>query len=363
MSIPFMLIPAGVRIICGGKSFTVTQEHINYENIINALKDGSSEKDLLDLVDLSKKVLSKKFGTKESYFVFDEKDEQKLFIKLSGSSKLFEVPAILAKRVSSVIKKDLPFENYLNFTRKLFASGSKTVVSALPEFLDKFTIPILEDGDFYAYIKVAYDYFDFAGNFSCKPGQFISLERFEVDDDRSNERSSGLWVCPLDEIDNFFIVDNDDEEKNPFERVMRVKVNPAHVVTIPSDEDNNLLRTSGYMVVDEVPNDFSEEILKWSYGTHSKEWALKTFEKVINFFKLFYENKRIVKFDWLPDEVITDKEINASLVDSFIKKAKEQFPEITPIGNLTSENIDKALGAAVDSPQSLMEILSQVSHE
>ena len=361
MSIPFMLIPAGVRILCDGKPYTVNQEHINYEKIIKALKDGTSEKELSDLLDLSKKVLSKRFGNKKDFFVFDDKDDMKLFIKLHYSEKLFEVPRILAKRVSSVIKKDLPFENYLNFTVKLFNSGSKNVVSKLPEFLEKFEIPILEDGDFYAYIKVAYDYYDFTGNFLSEPGKQVRMERFEVDDDHSKNRGYGLGVCPLDEIDDFFI--SEEEDSNPFERILRVKVNPSDVVSIPLDDENDLIRTSGYVVIDEIQNDFSEEILKWSYGTHSKEWALKTFDRVVNFFKLFYEEKRIVKFDWLPDDVITDKEINASLVDSFIKKAKEQFPEIVPIGNLTSENIDKALGGAVDSPQSLLEILSQVSHD
>ena len=67
------------------------------------------------------------------------------------------------------------------------------------------------------------------------------MERNEVDDNRDRTCSTGLHFCSQDYLDHF-----------GGQRIMIVKINPADVVSIPSDYNDSKGRATGYEVVGEL---------------------------------------------------------------------------------------------------------------
>ena len=104
-------------------------------------------------------------------------------------------------------------------------------------------MPITEDGHFLAYKKVRDDYKDVhSGTFDNSVGQVVSMVRNKVDENKDNTCSSGLHFCSFDYLKSFGGT-----------RIMILKINPADVVSIPSDHFQQKGRTCRYEVIGEVP--------------------------------------------------------------------------------------------------------------
>jgi hypothetical protein len=78
-------------------------------------------------------------------------------------------------------------------------------------------------------------------------GKIVEMERNEVDDNKDQTCSTGLHFCSQDYLPHF---------GNGYDsRVVILKINPADVVSIPSDYNNAKGRACRYEVVGEIGND------------------------------------------------------------------------------------------------------------
>ena len=126
----------------------------------------------------------------------------------------------------------------------LMNNPSYRAVNELYGFLEKNSLPITPDGCFLAYKKVRNDYMDIhSGTFNNSVGYICEMERNQVDDNQNNTCSSGLHFCSKEYLNHFGSGDS---------RTMIVKINPADVVSIPTDYNNSKGRTCRYTVIGEL---------------------------------------------------------------------------------------------------------------
>lgn len=156
------------------------------------------------------------------------------------------------------------FEGYVKFLDNLLDNPSRTAVQELYLFIEECNLPITPDGHFLAYKRVRNDYKDIhTGTFDNSVGQVCSMPRNQVDDQRNNTCSSGLHFCSYNYLPSFGNGDGD--------KVVVVKINPADVVSIPSDYNNAKGRTWYYEVVGEIEDWANTRITPWFSTEYSDD--------------------------------------------------------------------------------------------
>lgn len=178
-----------------------------------------------------------------------------------------QIANALATRILDILSEGLDIEPWIKFADNVYANPYPWAREELYLFLEKANLPITPDGCFIAYKKVRSDYKDvYSGTMSNKIGNMVVMPggREAVDPNRNNTCSRGLHFCSKDYLNNF-----------GGSRVMLVKINPADVVSIPSDYDNTKGRTWRYEVVGEIEQPKAESH-SWSsisggYGDH--QWG------------------------------------------------------------------------------------------
>ena len=159
-----------------------------------------------------------------------------------------EVGNSLSKRIIEWHGKGLPFAPLLQFHRRVIQNPSKESVADLYAFLDANDIPITPDGRFVGYKRVTrrgdvlMD--SHSRTIQNNPGLTVSMPRKEVDPNRNNTCSTGLHVGAWDYVSSF-----------SGNVTVEVLVDPADVVAVPPDYNQQKMRVCRYVVVREMPRD------------------------------------------------------------------------------------------------------------
>lgn len=247
-AIPYLLQGKNVILVIDGKSFTISKDtHVTYNKIIEALKARDWDS-LRDLVDPKKAIV--KFG--------------RGFITIDNNTVFWkgkEFHNALSARMIDMLQEGFPIEPMVQFMENLMKNPSKRSIDQLYGFLEKNKLPITEDGYFLAFKKVQSNYMDIhSGTIDNSIGQTPSMDRNLVDDNPDSHCSSGLHFCSESYLSSF---------GNSSQPVMILKINPADVVSIPTDYNGAKGRCCAYEVVAEVSGDpastFSS-IVNQSYG-------------------------------------------------------------------------------------------------
>ncbi len=156
-----------------------------------------------------------------------------------------EVNGVVVNRildyVSSGVDKNTIVKPLVKFLRRLLENPSYTAVQELFTFLDHRHLPITTEGRFLAYKSVRPDFYDHhSGKFLNTVGTTIEMPRRNVDDNRRLECSNGFHVGTFEYARDF-------HSHNRV--VMEVEVDPADVVSVPSDGGATKCRTCRYKVV------------------------------------------------------------------------------------------------------------------
>jgi hypothetical protein len=164
------------------------------------------------------------------------------------------LPTALADKVRSIAQEGLPVKLFRKFWDSLQNNPSANSVRQLYDFLSYKELPITEDGSFLAYkgvnrdgwschgnlkTKVLQGIVDGEGRIKNKVGETIEVLRRDVDDERANGCSFGLHVGSLDYAESF-----------ANGRVLIVKINPADVVSVPTDCSCQKCRVAKYEIID-----------------------------------------------------------------------------------------------------------------
>jgi hypothetical protein len=224
-----------VSLVIGGNSHTVNPSHANYDAILEKIKT-QNYVGLLKLMDLGetiKKASNGKVAVIDGSVFFDGR----------------EVINPMTDRILAFIKEGLPFDPMVKFLENLLGNPSRNAVQELYLFLEDNMLPITPDGHFLAYKKVREDYRDIhSGQFDNSVGQVCEMPRNEVCDIRDRTCSSGLHFCSKEYLPCFGSCRGN--------RVVIVKINPADVVSIPSDYNNAKGRTARYEVIGDCTDEF-----------------------------------------------------------------------------------------------------------
>lgn len=149
----------------------------------------------------------------------------------------------------SVDKKTI--RGLLLFIDKLYQNPNAESIDDLFRFLGHNSLPITDDGCFIAYKLVNDNYTDIrTGTMSNAVGDIVEMPRAAVQFDREVTCSSGLHFCSRGYLPHYGGSDS---------RIMILKINPADVVSIPTDYHNAKGRACKYEVIGEIPNGRPEQ--------------------------------------------------------------------------------------------------------
>jgi hypothetical protein len=143
----------------------------------------------------------------------------------------------------------------------LMKNPSKRSVDQVYGFLEKNNLPITEDGCFLAFKKVRRDYLDIhSGTIDNSIGQVVEMDRNLVDDNPDSHCSSGLHFCSESYLGSF---------GGGSDPVMILKIDPADVVSIPTDYNGAKGRCCKYEVIAQVngqPKDAFATVVDKTYA-------------------------------------------------------------------------------------------------
>lgn len=253
--LPYLLQGRNLILVIDGKSHTISKDtHIAYSKIVEALKNQEWD-EIRDLV--SPKVVLTKFGSGN--------------ITIDGNKLLWKGQPFhnaLASRMIEMYKDGFPIEPMVAFMENLMKNPSKRSVDQLYGFLEKNSLPITEDGYFLAFKRVRNDYLDIhSGTISNHVGAIVEMDRNMVDDNPDSHCSTGLHFCSESYLGHF---------GSSSQPVMILKINPADVVSIPSDYNGAKGRCMRYEVVGEVEGDASQAFSSAVNGEYSPKPAKTT---------------------------------------------------------------------------------------
>lgn len=232
-------------IILEGETFNVGTDHPNYYSILMELKTGEADPfDLLELIDVPRTIAAKSDGK----------------VEVVDGTVMYDGQIIhnaLTMRLLDMLEEGFNVDPLLRFLDNLMDNPSKRAVDELYLFLEANSLPITPDGHFLAYKNVNSDYRDIHSNtFDNSVGQIVEMPRNRVDDQRDRTCSYGLHFCSLSYLKSFGGA-----------HTMILKINPADVVSIPSDYNNQKGRCCRYEVVGE--------------HTHADRYTVEAFDKSV----------------------------------------------------------------------------------
>lgn len=182
-------------------------------------------------------------------------------VEIVDGEVLFEgkpVHNAVTEKIMALLHAGKKYDYMLNFLSRVRSNPSQKAVEELYLFLEKAQIPITPDGHFLAYRKVDNDYLSYHANpdgtkNSNKVGDAPEMPRADVDDNRNNTCSRGLHFCSFSYLSSYH---------GGSGRVMIVRIDPADVISIPSDYSNSKGRCCKYTVVAEHEKREQQEAYK-----------------------------------------------------------------------------------------------------
>jgi hypothetical protein len=248
---PYTISDRGITLFIDGMPRLFSNTHPSFSAIMKAV-DEDNQDVIRGLCDVRREVIKMTLGRVKimdnTILVADREVSGKL------TDRILEMVSRGSKTVDGLIK----------FLDKLMSNPSPTAINELYLFIEACDLPITSNGNFLAYKRVRADYTDcHSGTISNKVGETPWMQREEVDPVRDNLCSTGLHFCSYGYLPHF--------GNSAGNKVMVVEINPADVVSIPSDYDNSKGRCWTYRVVGEIDNWEQERITSWYSNEYDKD--------------------------------------------------------------------------------------------
>lgn len=227
-----LVTETSITIMMNGKTYILTEDnHQHYTELRAALRADDIET-IERLIDIPKAINTYGGGV----------------ISVVNGEVIFEGKPLhnaVTARLLRQMDEGFNVEPMVAFLTNLMKNPSMVARNELYLWLEENQCPITEDGHFIAFKNVRDTYKDWHSNsVDNSVGQKPSMPRNEVDDDRNRTCSAGLHFCSESYLQHF--------HAGHGTRTMVLKVNPADVVSIPSDYGNSKGRTWQYEVIGEV---------------------------------------------------------------------------------------------------------------
>jgi len=250
-AVPYLIQGKNIILVVDGKSHTISKDtHIAYGKIVEALKEQDWEA-LRDLVEPKKAIID--FGNG--------------YVSIVGAEVFWKGQPFhnaLTARMIEMYQDGFPIDPMVRFMENLMDNPSKRSVDQVYGFLEKNSLPITEDGYFLAFKRVREDYKDIhSGTIDNSVGEVVEMERNLVDDNPDSHCSTGLHFCSESYLGSF---------GSGNQPVMILKINPADVVSIPTDYNGAKGRCMRYEVVAEVAGEANQAFASVINGDYNDEF-------------------------------------------------------------------------------------------
>jgi hypothetical protein len=234
-----------LTVVIDGTPLTADTNHINYQKLRECIKANDADEFLRlynTTASIQQTVNNHSSGKAELRGDVIYYDGQPLHNEMTN-------------RMLHILSEGEDIGYLLNFIEKLMKNPSKRAIDELYKFLSHKNLPITEDGDFLAYKCVRENYLDkHSGTYDNSPGAVLEMARNAVDDNCNHTCSHGFHAGSLEYSGpqgSFW---------NSGDRVIIVRINPADVVSIPSDYNGQKLRTCKYTVVADYKGPLSRSV-------------------------------------------------------------------------------------------------------
>ena len=252
-----------ITVFIEGKQYTINASNPAFPNALKAYKE-SDWQGLVDSIHPANKL-------HRLYFQYENIEVKDGNVYIDGDA----VTSIVAERVLNALAGDVDAVHIFKFMTRLQLNPSKRAVDELYTFLEHKNLPITDSGTFLAYKAVRSDYSDkHTGTFFNTVGSVLSMPRNKVDDDKNAPCSYGFHAGTLEYASDF---------ANHYDKMVVVEIDPADVVSIPTDCNFQKLRTCRYKVVAEYEKPLVEDKYTSNFETENDvyvegKWQPRTYE-------------------------------------------------------------------------------------
>jgi hypothetical protein len=173
------------------------------------------------------------------------------------------ISSVVADRIINFLADGIDCLPIFKFITRLQLNPSKRAVDELYTFLEHKNLPYTESGTFLAYKAVRNDFTDkHTGKFFNGVGEVLSMPRNKVDDDKNVGCSYGFHAGTLKYASEFACGSD---------KMVLVEIDPADVVSIPTDCEFQKLRTCRYKVVAEYERPLDEHVYESRFSTENDD--------------------------------------------------------------------------------------------
>lgn len=233
MSLIFTLAENSLTLFVGMRPHTITRSHHNWDRLMRIVKGEEAlpdDAELTRLLDVRQVIQS----NDRIEIVGDE---------LTVDGRVLNT--YLTRRIVGMSQQGIDPKPWISFLDKLMQNPSKQVYDDLYTWLEASNMPINSDGRFWAYKKVdenlqSYHASPDGTHLQHQLGKYLSMPRREVDDRRENTCSTGLHFCGWDYLRSYY---------GHSGKVIALLIDPADVVSIPTDYNFQKGRACGYTPV------------------------------------------------------------------------------------------------------------------
>lgn len=252
-----------ITVFIEGKQYTINASNPAFPNALKAYKD-SDWQGLVDYINPANKL-------QRLYFQYENIEVKDGNVYIDGDA----VTSIVAERVLNALAGDVDAVHIFKFMTRLQLNPSKRAVDELYTFLEHKHLPITDSGTFLAYKAVRSDFSDkHTGTFFNTVGSVLSMPRNKVDDNKEVGCSYGFHAGTLEYASDF---------ASESDKLVLVEIDPADVVSIPTDCNFQKLRTCRYKVVAEYEKPLVEDKYTSNFETENDvyvegKWQPRTYE-------------------------------------------------------------------------------------
>lgn len=320
-SIPIVYAEETLSFFIDGVPFQIDKTAAAYPEIRDILQNQGEGVDVELLIRLTQPVtaIARAVEAQEAVAEFGPDHLPRGTVSVTRNAVSFNgdpIAGVLVDRILAMLEEGFDIMPMVRFLENLYQNPADFARDELYLWLETSNLPITEDGFFLAYKNVRADYKSIHdGRTKNDIGTIVSMPRHAVDDDRNRTCSAGLHFCSASYLPNF--------SRSYDGHTVLLKINPADVVSIPSDYDNAKGRAWKYEVLSEVTIDPQTAVwqsVSSATGTPIAApvvWEDENFNAGSDFGKALFavlnridlgKDDREVRLDWAHD-VLDDHEV------------------------------------------------------
>jgi hypothetical protein len=251
-TIPSIYVPGkSLNVFFQGKSHTIYATDAKFETAVEEYKNQNWDA-LHNILNPAQVFLN-------LYAKYEQIEVKDGNVYVSGEP----ISNLVASRILDFLAEGVDCVPMFKFITKLNLNPSSRAVNELYTFMEHKFLPVTDNGNFLAYKALRSDFTDVhSGKFDNNVGNVLEMPRNKVDDNKEAGCSYGFHAGTLEYARGFRPCNG---------KLVVVEINPADVVSIPTDCECQKLRTCKYMVHSEYEVPLEDLTYESRYSTDDDE--------------------------------------------------------------------------------------------